>query len=389
MKSDSFNLLFCGDFAPCRRFEDIVVEKKDKIFGDLLSVIRKADVSFVNLECPLTTYGSSIRKSGPSLKADPDCVYALKFFSLIGLANNHIMDFGKDGLQSTLEACESIGVPTTGAGVNIKEAKKHHITTVGNLSVAVIAIAEYEFNQAGENAGGSASVDVIDNYHQIMLAKKQADIVIVTLHGGNEYFPYPRPGLRKLCKHYIDLGVEAVVCHHPHVPGAYEYYKGKPIFYSLGNLIFDNPNPPKHWDLGYMVNIEINKEKKQISNVKLLPYRQSVELGGSKLLVDEEKERFLKQIENHRETLDDKKKYQKEWHKFVKYKTNSYLLMQYFPFLFKGLGFISRNTRFTKLFVNKSNILAKLNILRCQSHHEVLESILQDQVSNGYVASKK
>ena len=137
------------------------------------------------------------------------------------------------------------------------------------------------------------------------------------------------------------------------MPGAYEYYKGKPIFYSLGNLIFDNSNPPKHWDLGYMVNIEINKEKKQISNVKLLPYRQSVELGGLKLLVDEEKERFLKQIENHRETLDDKKKYQKEWHKFVKYKTNSYLLMQYFPFLFKGLGFISRNTRFTKLFVNK------------------------------------
>ena len=378
MKSSTLNFLFCGDFAPCRRFEDIVVEKKDKIFGDSLSVIRKADLSFVNLECPLTTYASSICKSGPSLKADPDCVHALKFFSLIGLANNHIMDFGKDGLQSTLEACESIGVPTTGAGVNIKEAKKHHIITVGNLSVAIIAIAEHEFNQAGDNAGGSAPIDVIDNYHQIMLAKKQADIVIVTLHGGNEYFPYPRPGLRKLCQHYIDLGVETVICHHPHVPGAYEYYKGKPIFYSLGNLIFDNPKPTKDWDLGYMVKLEINKEKKIISNAEIIPYEQSVDIGGIKLLVGEEKDRLINRIESGRMTLENDETYIKEWQRFVEMKSSSYLLTQYSPILFRGIGFLSRKTPFEKLFINSKNKLRKLNLIRCESHHELFKCILEN-----------
>lgn len=378
MKSSTLNFLFCGDFAPCRRFEDIVVEKKDKIFGDSLSVIRKADLSFVNLECPLTTYASSICKSGPSLKADPDCVHALKFFSLIGLANNHIMDFGKDGLQSTLEACESIGVPTTGAGVNIKEAKKHHIITVGNLSVAIIAIAEHEFNQAGDNAGGSAPIDVIDNYHQIMLAKKQADIVIVTLHGGNEYFPYPRPGLRKLCQHYIDLGVETVICHHPHVPGAYEYYKGKPIFYSLGNLIFDNPKPTKDWDLGYMVKLEINKEKKILSNAEIIPYEQSVDIGGIKLLVGEEKDRLINRIESGRMTLENDETYIKEWQRFVEMKSSSYLLTQYSPILFRGIGFLSRKTPFEKLFINSKNKLRKLNLIRCESHHELFKCILEN-----------
>lgn len=378
MKSDSYNLLFCGDFAPCRGFEDFVLDKKEHIFGDSQTLIKNADLSFVNLECPLTTYASSICKSGPSLKADPDCVHALKFFSLIGLANNHIMDFGKDGLQSTLEACESIGVPTTGAGVNIKEAKKHHIITVGNLSVAIIAIAEHEFNQAGDNAGGSAPIDVIDNYHQIMLAKKQADIVIVTLHGGNEYFPYPRPGLRKLCQHYIDLGVETVICHHPHVPGAYEYYKGKPIFYSLGNLIFDNPKPTKDWDLGYMVKLEINKEKKIISNAEIIPYEQSVDIGGIKLLVGEEKDRLINRIESGRMTLENDETYIKEWQRFVEMKSSSYLLTQYSPILFRGIGFLSRKTPFEKLFINSKNKLRKLNLIRCESHHELFKCILEN-----------
>ena len=378
MKSDSFNLLFCGDFAPCRSFEEIVLDKKEHIFGDSQSLIKNADISFINLECPLTTHDKSIKKSGPSIKAHPKCADALQDFSVIGLANNHIMDFGKYGLESTLEACESIGVPTTGAGDNINEAKKLQIIKVDDCKVAYIALAEHEFNQAGKNRAGSAPIDVIDNYHQIILAKDQADIVIVTLHGGNEYFPYPRPGLRKLCQHYIDLGVEAVVCHHPHVPGAYEYYKGKPIFYSLGNLIFDNAKPPSDWDQGYMVNIEINKEKKIISNVELLPYEQSIALSGLKLLVDEEKEQFLERIENYRRILEDEKKYNEQWLNFVKEKANSYILMQYSPLLFKGIGLLSRKTAFTKLFINKRNVLTKLNLLRCESHSELLKSILED-----------
>ena len=116
----------------------------------------------------------------------------------------------------------------------------------------------------------------------------------MTLHGGNEYFPYPRPGLRKLCQHYIDLGVQAVVCHHPHVPGAYEYYNGKPIFYSLGNLIFDHENPPEDWNFGYMVKFEINKQKKVITNVEIIPYEQSVKLQGVKLLNGEKKDLYAK-----------------------------------------------------------------------------------------------
>ena len=377
MINNTLDFLFCGDFAPCHRFENIVIEHNENVFGDALTLIKNSHASFANLECPLTTSNCPIAKSGPNLRAHPDCIHALKPFSLIGLANNHIMDFGNTGLKSTIDTCNSINLPTTGIGSNLFEARRFHVITVEELSVAIIAIAEHEFNQAGENTAGSASIDVIDNYHQIIQAKKSADMVIVTLHGGNEYFPYPRPGLRKLCQHYIDLGVEAVVCHHPHVPGAYEYYNGKPIFYSLGNLIFDNPKPTKDWDLGYMVKLEFNKQKKIISNTEIIPYKQSIELGGLKLLAGEEKDRLIKRIESYRMTLETEEIYMKKWKNFVKMQSNNYLLSQYSPILFRGIGYLSRKLPLSKLFINKNNINRKLNLVRCESHLELLTNILE------------
>lgn len=374
---NNINILFSGDFAPCRRFEKLVLEKKETIFDNALTLIQNADISFVNLECSLTTYKAPVEKSGPALQANPKCIEALKDFSLIGLANNHVMDLDTQGLKDTLEACSSINVPTVGAGLNIKESQKFQLIEKDGLKVAIIALAEHEFNQASENKAGSAPMDAIDNFYQITEAKKQANIVIVTLHAGNEYFQYPRPNLRKLCKHYINLGVEAVVCHHPHVPGAYEYHNGKPIFYSIGNLIFDNENPPKEWDEGFMVNLSIDKENRSIENIELIPYIQSVELNGIQLLKDEKKVTFLKRLESYREILENETKYQNEWKNFIEEEANNYIMKNYVPHLFRGIGFLCRNTPFIKLYFNSKSILPRLNMIRCQSHREVLKCSLE------------
>lgn len=180
----TLNILFAGDFAPCRRFERVVLEKKEGVLGTALPLVQSADISFVNLGCPLTIHNTIIEKSGPPIKADPKCAEALKDFSVIGLANNHVMDFDTQGLEDTLKACESINVPTVGAGPNLKEAQKFQMIKKDGIKVAFIALAEYKFNQADNNRAGSAPMDAIDNYHQ----KKQVDIVLVTLHAGNEYF---------------------------------------------------------------------------------------------------------------------------------------------------------------------------------------------------------
>lgn len=370
------DVVFCGDFAPCRNFESVVLDKKERVLGDALPLIKSADMSFVNLECPLTNHNQQINKSGPALKANIQCVEALRSFSVVGLANNHCLDYGIKGLEDTISACHEVGLPTVGAGLDINQAQQAYIQEVKGVRIAIIAVAEYEFNQSEGGGAGSASIDPIENYQQIKKAKAEADVVIVTLHGGNEYFPYPRPGLRKLCQHYIELGAEAVICHHPHVPGAYEYYNEKPIIYSLGNFLFDNPNPPEDWDLGYMVHLEVDVEKKQVATLQLIPYRQSVELGGVRLLQGNEKEALLERIESYRMKLEGNHEWKKEWNELVERSSISYILRHFFPVSFRGLGLIARNTPLPKFLFNKKNRLHKINMLRCQSHQELLVAVL-------------
>lgn len=376
---NKINILFAGDFAPCRGFEPLIVQRQEAIMGEALGYIKSADISFVNLECPLTKGGQSIKKSGPSLRssASTASILAKAGFTLVGLANNHVFDYGQKGLQDTLNAFDSLGIPVVGAGMDLSVAQQPFITEEKGVKVAIIAIAEHEFNQSEKNRAGSAPIDPIYNFQQIKQAQAKADIVIVTLHGGNEYFPYPRPGLRKLCRFYIDLGVNAVICHHPHVPGAYEYYQNKPIVYSLGNFIFDVVNPPKEWEFGYMASLLFDSGNKTLLKLELIPYQQSTALGGIRLLQGEEKTAFLTKIDKMKSILEDDTAWLNEWQKFVNKQADSYLLRQYSPVFFRGLGFLSRYTSLTKLFFNKNNGLDKLNMIRCQSHRELLLAVLK------------
>lgn len=371
------SVLFCGDFAPCRRYENLVTNKKTKVLGDALEIVEESDISFVNLECPLTNINSPINKSGPALKANKQCIDALTPFTVVGLANNHILDHGKNGLSDTINLCHSHNLATVGAGLNLGEAQKPYIKNVKGLNVAIIAIAEHEFNQSENNGAGSAPIDPIDNYEQIESAKEIADIIIVTIHGGNEYFPYPRPGLRKLCKHFIDLGVDAVICHHPHVPGSFEYYKDAPIVYSLGNFIFDNASPKENWELGYMVQLQFDRENKKMKSFDFIPYKQSVEQGGIKLLENDQKEEFISLINSFNNKLKDDVRWLQEWELFVKKKRNYYLLNQYVPFSFRGIGLLARKTKILNFFMNRKNNLLRVNMLNCQSHLEVLKAVIE------------
>ena len=382
-RDNYISMLFAGDFSPCRDFENIVINKQSEVLGEAQSIIKNTDVSFVNLECPLTKSTKAINKTGPALKADPDCILALKDFSVIGLANNHILDYGKKGLEDTLEACGKANLSTVGAGLNLEHATKPFIKLIKNKKIAIIAIAEHEFNQSEDGGCGSAGIDPIDNYYQIKEAQRDADIVIVTLHGGNEYFPYPRPGLRKICHYFIDLGVDAVVCHHPHVPGAYEEYKNKPIIYSLGNFIFDNPNPPKGWDIGYLLKLKFDTTTaKNDVEFDLIPYQQSVKLNGIRILKGKEKDDVLASIDKLNHILTDDLEWNKAWQKLLEERSNDYIVQMLSPVMFRGLVRLSRYLPISKILLNKNNTLLKLNLLRCQSHYEILVAALQNRAEN-------
>ena len=382
--SSTISIFFSGDFAPCRRYESIVLSKGAEIFGDLQKNIADADISFLNLELPLSSKGKPIKKTGSNLKAHPDCIKAVKGagFDIVGLANNHIMDFGNEGLEQTILSCKDSSINICGAGENLKEAQQITIVESCGLKIAYIAVAEHEFSIAGKDRAGAAPLDPVDNTLQIESVRNEADLIFVSIHGGNEYFPLPRPNLRKLSRYFINRGADGVICHHPHVPGSYEIYNNKPIVYSLGNLIFDRLNPPKDWNEGYAVNLEYSKESKNLMKFEVIPYTQSVEQGGVCKMSASDKLVFLKKIEGYNKILLNEDLYKESWNKFCQKEKNTILLKNYLPIHFRGMRRIGNiiNPEFL-LLPSQKNRLAKLNLIRCESHKELLENVLSKILS--------
>ncbi len=377
-----YSFIFTGDFAPCRNYESMLLNKGDKIFGSLKNEISRADLAFVNLETPLCINGKPINKIGPNLKAHPDCAKALfdAGFGVIGLANNHIMDFGTEGLYETIQACQNLGLAICGAGSNLIEAQKPLIVDRKGIKSAFIAIAEHEFSIAEIKKAGVAPLDPIDNIMQIETARKQADFVFVTIHGGNEYFPYPRPGLRKLCRFLIERGADGVICHHPHVPGAYEFYQDKPIFYSLGNLIFNRINSSKDWEVGYALRLEYNTNLKKLIAYEIIPYTQSIDQCGLQKMQGASKVTLLERLADYNRILTDSSAYAQAWENFCDIRKRDMLMNNYFPINIRGVNKLNKFINPAKLFLTTEKTRGvKLNILRCESHHELLQSIVKKE----------
>lgn len=382
MNNESISIFFSGDFAPCWGYETLVLARGSEIFGDLQDDISGSDLSFMNLETPFCNGGKPIDKTGPNIKAHPECVKALvdSGFNVAGLANNHIMDFGESGLVQTLETCKKSGLLPCGAGMNLAEAQKILLIEKNGIKVAFIAVAEHEFSIANNDRPGVAPLDIIDNTLMIEQARDVADLVFVTIHGGNEHFPFPRPGLRKVCRFYISCGADAVICHHAHIPGSYEFYDDKPIVYSLGNLIFDHPNPPKGWNQGYAVRIEYSMSKKEAMAFDIIPYTQKVSQGGIRRMQGQEHKAFFENITKYNNILEAEVTYIKAWDDFCKNEKNLVLLRHYLPFKFRGMRRISKilNPEFF-LMPTKYNRRVKLNTIRCESHLEVLQKVLDEE----------
>jgi len=180
------------------------------------------------------------------------------------LANNHIFDYGKEGLNSTINEAEKNNLGFTGAGNSISEAYKPFFIKVGDLNVAIINGCEAQFGVLDGNdlsqESGYAWINhwLIDE--AIVYAKKLADYVIVCPHAGLEDYSVPLIEWRERYKRLCDLGASCIISSHPHVPQGYENYKGKPIFYSLGNFYFDALGYKNMPDHSYSVILNITKK---------------------------------------------------------------------------------------------------------------------------------
>ena len=370
------SIFISGDYAPINRIRKMSVEgRHSEIFGDILPVIKDADFSITNLECPLTDTIVPIDKTGPALSASPECINSLAFagFDLVTLANNHILDQGYNGLKDTLDICQRNSIETVGAGLTKENACKVFYVSLDNTKIAFIAIAENEWSTIGYYDYGANALDPVDNYYAIVEAKKNADIVIVMAHGGHEMYQLPTIRMQKTYRFFIDIGADFVIGHHTHCVSGYENYKNKTIIYSLGNFIFDLGIMSSIWHIGMAVLIKITENK---TDFELIPFRQNGEKAGIEILKRKEKNDFFlmlndlnNKINNH--LLED------EFEQFCKTQTKRYK-SHLEPYNSKYIHFL-RNRGLIPSCLKKSKKLILENIIRCESHREIIVHILNNE----------
>ena len=208
------------------------------------STLRRADLAFGNLECPLGNARHAV--SGEmSFCADPSTVAVLKDggFDLVSLANNHTLDRGPSILQGTLAVLEAAGIRYAGADRDRAQATRLRRLGAGGLTVGFLAYTDLSFEH-----GSWAKVGPDDRraLEEVRAARNKCDLLVVSYHWGNEYQPMPTSRQRALGRGTINAGADLVLGHHPHVLGPIEAYGGGLILYSMGNFVFDQRDTPDH-----------------------------------------------------------------------------------------------------------------------------------------------
>ena len=210
--------------------------------GAVREIVAGADLAFANLEGPAPV-NARYHTSGTAFSFDQRLLagVARAGFDWVSLANNHIDDAGSKGVLETITALDRLGIGHGGAGRNATAARAPSLFVVGGVKVAVLgrdAIASPYW--AGATTVGSAGLVRDQVVADIRAAKAAgADVVIVYPHWGVEYHATPTAGQRALAKAMIDAGADLIIGNHVHWAAAMEVYKGKPIWYGLGNFVFD------------------------------------------------------------------------------------------------------------------------------------------------------
>jgi poly-gamma-glutamate synthesis protein (capsule biosynthesis protein) len=257
---------------------DIYVQREDPLsaFAFTREPLAQADIAFGNQEVALSTKGAPIIPGKVVFRSEPRMVEALTHagIDVVGLANNHSMDYGPEAILETLDVLDRAGIGHAGAGANLEEAHKPALlerkgTKIAFLSYSSVFIPDFfpaqkdrpgiavvrlntayqphrrVFEQPASPALAIATPDGADfarMLQDVQRAKAKADVVVVAWHWGvSEGYMKIVDYQRKMGKAAVDAGADIVVGHHPHMLQGVEVYKGKTIFYSLGNFAFDYP----------------------------------------------------------------------------------------------------------------------------------------------------
>lgn len=242
-----------------------------QLFTKVKGKLSAYDVLFANLEGPISVNGEDVGGIY-SFRSEPQVATALKDsgFDIFSVANNHIYNYGRAAFVDTLNILSDAGLNYVGGGFAGAEAYGGKIMNINGVRIAYLAFSEFPAGGiiSSSTDSGMAVISEKNVRENVFRARKNADLVIVSYHFGDEYETRPNDYQRKYAELAIEDGADLVVGHHPHVVEGLEQYKGVYIIYSLGNFIFDQNFSPETMS-GGLLEAEVNLASKKIEKVTL------------------------------------------------------------------------------------------------------------------------
>jgi hypothetical protein len=336
-------------------------------YNDIENCLKDSDFVFIDLEGPILDkeYESyKISKSGPHLHSNLQSVELLKRLGTTHLccANNHFMDYGFKGYESTLTACKDKNIELIGVGTHGELAIKSII--YNGIKIGLLNFCENEFSTFDYDGISCHGLDTMDITRCVLNNRDNFDFLVCVAHGGVEHYPNPSPGRVKLLRYLIDIGVNAVISHHSHIIGPSEYYNDGFIHYGLGNFEIETtykvPNF-QEWKKGVLLKLDFKLGSPVKAEEYLIKHSDIDKMTVNKL--------------NHFESKVDLKMLELDFLKYLKQNKRSYSFYfepyrnDYYRFLY--------NRELLPSFLNKSTRMKLLNIIRSESNREVILKLLE------------
>lgn len=244
LREPPFSVIVAGDIMLGGRGKSSVAEHgPDYPFAAVLPLLRQSPIVVGNLEGPFAEKAHKLRRNF-SYRVAPSLASALTRagINVLTLANNHLLDCGRSGVLETLETLAREGLAPLGAGANEENAHRPVIRQAGRWSVGLLGYYWNRRTAATVDKPGSAMDPPEALEADIRALRNRVDRIVVIFHWGVPYLREPSAEDRAKARLAIDLGADAVAGHHPHVIQPFEIYRGRPIFFSVGNFAFGSGN---------------------------------------------------------------------------------------------------------------------------------------------------
>jgi poly-gamma-glutamate synthesis protein (capsule biosynthesis protein) len=376
----SSTILIAADIVPTsKNIDKFINGDADYLVGDkLIKRLNAADFIVMNLEVPLADRETPIRKCGPCLIAPTNTINGIKAINphFLTLANNHILDQGLPGLQTTIQQLDAEGISYAGIGKTLTEARQPYIAIVGGHKVGFYCCAEHEFSIATEKTAGANPFDPLESFVDIKNLKGECEFVVVLYDGGKEQYRYPSPLLRKVFHKFSDAGADLVIAQHTHCIGCKEIYQGSTLVYGQGNFLFDHSDS-EFWKTSLLV--ELDMESRNINYIPLVKDADRVREAEDSIAAE-----IISGFNSRSKAILKEGFVEEEYSRYAKKMDAEYLLR------FSGrrnrnpiVRILNKLTsyRFIKSIYPDSNRIVIENVLECEAHRELAAEIMKNVAS--------